>query len=67
MPPERIEKLFQIGTKVSSRGTEKEEGTGLGLLIVKEFINRLEESIQVESIQGKGSIFTFTLHKTIRK
>lgn len=67
MPPERTEKLFQIGTKVSSRGTEKEEGTGLGLLIVKEFINRLEESIQVESIQGEGSTFTFTLHKTIRK
>lgn len=67
MSTDRIEKLFQIGTKVSSRGTEKEEGTGLGLLIVKEFINRLEESIQVESIQGKGSIFTFTLHKTIRK
>lgn len=67
MPPERTEKLFQIGTKISSRGTEKEEGTGLGLLIVKEFINRLEESIQVESIQGEGSTFTFTLHKTIRK
>lgn len=67
MSPERAEKLFQIGTKVSSLGTEKEEGTGLGLLIVKEFINRLGENIQVKSIQGKGSIFTFTLHKTIRK
>ena len=67
MSAERTEKLFQIGTKVSSLGTEKEEGTGLGLLIVKEFINRLGESIQVESIQGKGSTFTFTLHKTIRK
>ena len=65
--PERIEKLFQIGTKVSSLGTEKEEGTGLGLLIVSEFINRLEENIQVKSTKGKGSIFTFTLHKTFRK
>lgn len=67
MSAERTKKLFQIGTKVSSLGTEKEEGTGLGLLIVKEFINRLGESIQVKSIQGKGSIFTFTLHKTIRR
>lgn len=66
IPPERIEKLFQIGTKVSSLGTEKEEGTGLGLLIVKEFINRLDETIQVNSIKEKGSIFTFTLHKTFR-
>lgn len=65
--PERIEKLFQIGTKVSSLGTEKEEGTGLGLLIVREFISRLGENIQVKSTKGKGSIFTFTLHKTLRK
>lgn len=64
---ERIKKLFQIGTKVSSLGTEKEEGTGLGLLIVREFINRLGESIQVKSTKGEGSIFTFTLHKTLRK
>ncbi len=65
--PERIKKLFQIGTKVSSLGTEKEEGTGLGLLIVREFINRLGENIQVKSTQGKGSIFIFTLHKHLRK
>ena len=57
----------QIGTKVSSLGTEKEEGTGLGLLIVREFINRLGENIQVKSTQGKGSIFIFTLHKHLRK
>lgn len=63
MPPERVDKLFQTGTKVSCRGTAQESGTGLGLLIVKEFINRLGETIQVKSIEGKGSIFTFTLQK----
>lgn len=66
MSPERLKKLFQIGTKVSSLGTEKEKGTGLGLLIVKEFINRLNETINVQSTEGKGSKFIFTLHKTYR-
>lgn len=66
MPPERVDKLFQTGTKVSCRGTAQESGTGLGLLIVKEFINRLGETIQVKSIEGKGSIFTFTLQKTLQ-
>lgn len=67
IPQERVGKLFQIGTKISSRGTEKETGTGLGLLIVNEFITRMDESIRVESIEESGTKFIFTLHKRQRK
>ncbi|MDD3287350.1 MAG: ATP-binding protein, partial [Bacteroidales bacterium] len=42
-------------------GTEQEEGTGLGLILSKEFIDLHNGEIMVESQIGKGSTFTFTL------
>jgi len=58
---EDIEKLFRIDTKVSNPGTEKEEGSGLGLILCREFIEKNGGKIHVESEAGKGSRFTFTL------
>lgn len=55
------EKLFKINGKVSQKGTENELGSGLGLLLCKEFVNIHEGEIWVESQPGKGSTFTFTL------
>lgn len=43
------------------RGTEKSEGAGLGLYIVKEAVEKLEGKIDVESREGVGSVFTITL------
>jgi signal transduction histidine kinase len=43
------------------RGTEKSEGAGLGLYIVKEAVEKLEGKIHVESREGVGSVFTITL------
>lgn len=55
------DKLFQIGERVRSKGTAEEEGTGLGLVLCKEFVERNGGRIWVESEEGKGSTFIFTL------
>jgi signal transduction histidine kinase len=61
MSPELKSKLFQINEKTSRPGTEGELSTGLGLLLCKEFIEKHNGKIWVESEPGKGSVFTFTL------
>lgn len=61
MNNELIGKLFKIDEKVSRNGTEGEQSTGLGLLLCKEFIEKHNGKIWVESIEGKGSNFIFTL------
>jgi signal transduction histidine kinase/ligand-binding sensor domain-containing protein/DNA-binding response OmpR family regulator len=56
-----IEYLFDSGNKKSSPGTEQEQGTGLGLVICKEFAEMNGGSISVESEQDEGSIFKVVL------
>lgn len=57
------EKLFQIDQHVSTSGTNQEKGTGLGLILCKEFIDRHDGYIWVDSELNKGSIFSFTIKK----
>ena len=56
-----IKKLLEKNTTLTRRGTDKEKGTGLGLLISKEFIEKNGGHLFIESKYGKGSIFSFTL------
>jgi len=49
----------------STRGTSNEAGTGIGLMLCKEFISRHGGEMQIESKPGSGSIFRFTLPKAI--
>ena len=57
----KIKKLLEKNTTLSRRGTEKEKGTGLGLLISKEFIEKNGGYLQIKSELGKGSVFSFNI------
>lgn len=61
MSPETLSKLFRIDQDVSTKGTDDEPGTGLGLVLCKEFIEKHDGTIHVKSVMRKGSKFILTL------
>jgi signal transduction histidine kinase len=61
IPQHRLEKLFRIEESESTPGTSNEKGTGLGLILCKEFIEKHGGKIWAESEEGKGSVFYFNL------
>ena len=60
---EKVETLFTQHNNVSTQGTGNEKGTGLGLMLCKEFVEKNGGQIWVESEEGKGSSFYFTFPK----
>jgi signal transduction histidine kinase len=61
IPPEELSQLFRIDIKYSNAGTAGEEGTGLGLILCKDLIEKNGGMIRVESEVGQGTVFTFGL------
>ncbi|MDP3963066.1 MAG: sensor histidine kinase [bacterium] len=61
MAPEEVEKLFQKFYRAENTDTRKVQGTGLGLFIVKQIIEKMGGQIRVSSERGKGSTFSFAL------
>ena len=61
IPPEDLKYIFDRFFKVDKSHNRKIPGTGIGLSIVKEIINRHDEKIWVNSQAGMGTVFTFTL------
>ncbi|WP_462282082.1 PAS domain-containing sensor histidine kinase [Salinivirga cyanobacteriivorans] len=56
-----ISKLFKIEETFSTSGTSNEQGTGLGLILVNEFLEKNNGELLIDSKEGEGSTFAFTL------
>ncbi|HMB62041.1 MAG TPA: ATP-binding protein, partial [Eudoraea sp.] len=63
---EHVPRLFERFYRVDKSGSRKEGGSGLGLSIVKHIIEAHNERIYLESVEGVGSEFSFTLEKAKR-
>ena len=63
IPKEKMDDLFKIESQVQTQGTNNEKGTGLGLILCKEFIERHNGEIWVESNVNIGTTFYFTIPK----
>lgn len=61
MNEEKHKSLFEIISNTTTLGTANENGSGLGLVLCKEFVNKNGGTIWAESEEGKGSCFKFTL------
>lgn len=61
IPEEYMNKLFRIDEKFKSTGTAGEKGTGLGLIICREFVEKNGGEITVQSKPGEGTTFSFTV------
>ncbi len=58
---DRINKLFKINENISTKGTANENGTGLGLVLVNEFIEKMGGKLNIKSEPNYGTEFTFTV------
>lgn len=63
IPEDRLKKLFYVEYVQSTMGTNREKGSGLGLILCKEFVERNGGTITVESELNKGTTFKFRLPK----
>lgn len=64
MTPDVAQKIFSIAGNVSTKGTNDEPGTGLGVILCKELVERGGGELHVVSEEGRGSTFTFTVPRS---
>jgi len=67
MPLEVVDSLFELDKNITTKGTNDEKGTGLGLLLCKEFVEKNGGSISVKSEINKGSEFIISLPVNLDK
>lgn len=65
MTEDQIATLFKLGETKTTLGTRDEKGSGLGLLLVKEFVEKNQGTVIVESQKGRGTTFRIHLPKTM--
>jgi signal transduction histidine kinase len=58
---ENLKKLFRFEEQLKTEGTDREKGSGLGLVLCKEILEKNGGRIWAESTEGEGSRFSFTL------
>ena len=63
MTAENVEKLFDVSQKITTEGTDNEIGTGLGLLLCKDFVEKHKGKIKVVSVVNQGTKFSFSIPK----
>ncbi|MEI7892030.1 MAG: ATP-binding protein [Myxococcales bacterium] len=61
IPGERMSQMFLMDKGYQSRGTAGEKGTGLGLRLCKDFVEAMGGRIWIESVEGSGTIVSFTI------
>lgn len=61
IPADKLEKLFSSDGHFTTVGTNNEKGSGLGLLLVNDFVKRNKGSLKIDSEEGKGTTFTIFL------
>lgn len=66
IPPDMLEKLFSIDSSNKRYGTDGESSSGLGLVLCKEFAEKHRGNISVESEEGKGSEFSFSIPEKVQ-
>ncbi|MEK6476536.1 tetratricopeptide repeat-containing sensor histidine kinase [Catalinimonas sp. 4WD22] len=66
IPADKLDKIFvETGQSISSRGTNREKGTGIGLMLVKQFVQGNEGKLEVSSKTGEGSEFSVYFKKYV--
>lgn len=61
MTPEVLERIFNKNEHYSSSGTRNEQGTGLGLMLVKDFVEKNFAKLHAQSVQGEGTTITIDI------
>jgi signal transduction histidine kinase len=67
MEQDEVKKLFKIDSHFSTPGTDDEAGTGIGLILAKEFVQQNNGTISVDSTKGEGTRFIIQLPKAPRE
>jgi signal transduction histidine kinase len=67
MSEKQLDNLFRLDSNVTMPGTSEEKGTGLGLILCKEFVDMHKGKIWASSVPKEGSTFSFTLPLKVKQ